>query len=120
MNAEKAIEAHRKWKERFYIAMQKREHLNVAEILADNCCEFGQWLHGEAKEKFGHLASYRTCVELHAAFHQEAGKVAQDINTGNFLEANKKMVMLNAPYAQASGALSVGVVAMFQEVTTLK
>jgi hypothetical protein len=57
---------------------------------------------------------------LHAAFHQEAGKVAQDINTGNFLEANKKMVMLNAPYAQASGALSVGVVAMFQEVTTLK
>jgi hypothetical protein len=120
MNAEKAIAAHRKWKERFYIAMQKRENLNIAEILADNCCEFGQWLHGEAKGKIGHLASFKTCVELHAAFHQEAGRIAQDINAGNFLEANKKIVASNSPYANASGALSVVVVAMFKEAASIK
>lgn len=119
MNAEKAINAHRKWKERFYIAMQKHEQLNVAEILADDSCEFGKWLHGEAKGQFGHLASYKTCVELHAAFHQEAGKIAQDINAGNFQDANRKIITLNAPYAQASGALSVGVIAMFKEAETL-
>jgi hypothetical protein len=100
--------------------MQKREQLNLAEVQADNCCEFGRWLHGDAKEQFGQLASFKTCVELHAAFHQEAGRVAQDINAGNFLEANKMIVSMDGPYAQASGALSVGVVAMFREATTTK
>jgi methyl-accepting chemotaxis protein len=119
MNANKAIDAHRQWKERFYVAMQKRAQLNIAEIQADNCCEFGKWLHGEAKAKFSHLASYKTCVALHATFHQEAGKIAQDINAGNFQEANRKIVTLEAPYAQASGALGVGVVAMFKEAETL-
>ena len=43
-------------------------------------CELGTWLHGKAKSQIGHLASYVECVQKHAAFHVEAGKVAAIIN----------------------------------------
>jgi hypothetical protein len=118
MDAEQAIQAHSAWKERFFVAMAKRQQMNVKEILADNCCDFGKWLYGEAKDKFGHLASYGECVALHAAFHQEAGKVAQEINEGDFLHASHQFVNHGTPYAMASAALIKGTLALFKELQT--
>ena len=114
MTPDEAIQAHREWKSRFHSAMGKQERMNVAEISADNCCKFGKWLHGDAKARFGALPMYRACVDAHAAFHVEAGKIAQTINDGQIREASQ-MLGHSTPYAKASEALTVKVVAMFKE-----
>jgi methyl-accepting chemotaxis protein len=118
MNSEEAIQAHRAWKERFFVAMAKRQPLNVQAILADDCCDFGKWLYGQAKDKYGHLSSYRECVALHAAFHQEAGKIAQEINDGEFLNASHQFLNHDTAYAKASAALIMGTIAVFKELQT--
>lgn len=116
MNAKEAIRQHRKWKERFMVAIAKKEHLNADEISADNICIFGRWLHGEAKENFGSLASFVDCVAKHAAFHVEAGKIAKKINYGERLAASYQLIAgHDTPYQKTSEALSKCVIAMFRE-----
>jgi len=113
MTPDEAIQAHREWKTRFLVAMARQEQMNVAKIASDNCCEFGTWLHAAAKSKYGHLRSYEHCVEVHAAFHVEAGKVAEQVNQGHISEANQ-MLGYGTPYTKVSETLAVSVVAMFQ------
>ena len=62
------------------------------------------------KAKFGKLPSYTECVAKHAAFHREAGKVAQTINARNFAQA-KTMMDANTPYALAANdfIISLGI-----------
>jgi hypothetical protein len=115
MNANEVIAQHRKWKERVLVAMAKHEQMNVAEISADNCCNFGKWLYGEAKDRFSTLASYGDCVAKHAAFHQEAGKVAQKVNDGELLAASQQLITQGTPYHHASEALAISVIAMFKD-----
>lgn len=117
MTADEAIKAHKEWKERFFVAMAKREQLDVERIALDNCCKFGKWLHGVANENFGHLASYRECVALHAEFHRAAANIAQEINAGQYLRASQDVVGHDSPYAQISAELTISVVTMFREAT---
>lgn len=114
MDANKALKAHRAWKDRFRVAMAKREQMDVARIGADCHCDFGKWLHGEGKQRFGHAARYAQCVTDHAAFHVEAAKVAEAVNAGRLLDA-EKMLAFGTTYAKASETLSMTVVAMFKE-----
>lgn len=114
MTRDDAIRAHREWKSRFLVAMARNEGMNVAEISADNSCKFGKWLHSEGKTRFGEVHAYQECVEAHAAFHVEAGKIAQRVNEGLIQEANQ-MLGYDTPYAKASEDLSVRVFAMFKE-----
>lgn len=114
MDADRALQVHRVWKDRFRTAMARHEQLNVDEIAADDCCPFGQWLHGEAKACFGHAPAYACCIDAHAAFHREAGKVAQRVNAGQSLEADA-MLAYGTPYAHASEALAKSVIALFKE-----
>lgn len=114
MTPDEAIRSHREWKTRFLVAMAKQEQMNVAEIASDRCCKFGEWLLAEAGPKFGQLRSYQHCIEVHAAFHVEAAKVAQRINEGQVNEANH-MLGYDTPYTKASEDLTIGVFAMFKE-----
>lgn len=116
MNAEQAIDAHREWKNRFFAAMGRQERMDASAIDSDQGCAFGKWLHEDAKASFGHLESYRQCVEAHAAFHVEAGKVARLVNAGQ-MHAATQMLGFDTPYAQASETLTMCVVAMFKECT---
>jgi methyl-accepting chemotaxis protein len=114
MTPDTAIRAHREWKVRFLVAMAKQEQMNVAEISADHCCKFGNWLHASGKFRFGHLPSFKQCLEVHAAFHAEAGKIAEQVNQGKTAEANR-MLGYGTPYTACSEALTVAVVSMFKE-----
>lgn len=87
-----ANEAHSEWIVKFRIALsQAQEHnaeqIDVHTIAKDDCCEFGKWLYGEGKVKYGFLPSYRTCLDKHAAFHVEAGNIASVINAKQYTEA---------------------------------
>lgn len=112
MDLNDAIEIHREWKLKLRRAVIAKESLDEASISADNCCTLGQWLHGEAKQKYGKLKSYADCVEKHAIFHQCAGKVVNVINARNYAEA-EAMLAANTEYMIAS-------VDIAQAVETLK
>ncbi len=114
MDLDSAIGKHAEWKMKFRNAITKQETMDAATISSDNCCELGKWLHGEAKMKFGRLASHADCVQKHAAFHVEAGKVASAINAKKFTEAD---AMLNGGtvYAQVSSSVGVAIMRLKKE-----
>ena len=114
MDLNSALESHVEWKLRFRMAISQQETMDAETIAKDNCCDLGKWLHGEAKAKFGKLASYTRCVDKHATFHVEAGKVARAVNAGKFAEAE---AMLNAgsPFMMASFDVGVAIQHLKQE-----
>jgi methyl-accepting chemotaxis protein len=114
MNLDKAIAAHAEWKMKFRSAIARKEKLEVDKICLDNACPLGAWLHGEAKASFGKLASYARCVDKHAAFHREAGKVATAINAGKYAEA-ESMMANGTSYAAASGDVGASVIVFRKE-----
>lgn len=104
MELSEALMQHMDWKVRLRAALASHQTLDVASA-ADHCsCTFGIWLNGEAKARFGHLDSYRDCIEKHAHFHQQAGRVVQCIGEGNDTEA-KSMLGMAGSFSVASSAL---------------
>jgi hypothetical protein len=114
MDLDQAIERHAQWKVKFRQAISNKETMDAETIAKDNCCELGKWLHGDAKTKFGHLASQSECIKKHAAFHIEAGKVAKAINAKNFADA-AAMIDAGTPYATASNAVGVAITKLKKE-----
>jgi hypothetical protein len=106
MDLDQAGQMHSQWKITLRMAIAKQETLDASAIATDNQCPLGKWLHGEAQGKFGKLPSYGECVSKHAAFHQEAGKVAQAINAKNFTQA-KTMMDANTPYVLAANGFII-------------
>ena len=91
MDLEATIRRHAEWKMKFRSAMAQHQTLDPVIIAKDNYCELGKWLHGEGKAKFGNLHTHADCVSIHAAFHAEAGKVAQTINAKDYVEAENML-----------------------------
>lgn len=114
MDLESAIAKHAEWKVKFRSAIAKQDTLDAATIAKDNCCELGKWLHGDAKLQFGKLVSHANCVAKHAAFHVEAGKVAQVINAKKYQEA-EAMVGSGTPFGAASSAVGVAIMGLKKE-----
>lgn len=92
MNIDREIQRHVDWKVRFSNAIFRRESLDsyVMEIIRkENCCELGKWLHSEGKAQYGSLPSYKACLKKHAELHIEAEKIANAINTKQYINASK-------------------------------
>ena len=112
MDLDTAIQKHAEWKMKFRSAMSQHESMDAATIAKDNCCELGKWLHGDGKTKFGKLSSHGGCVSSHAAFHVEAGKVAQAINAKKYTEA---VAVCNDLIGNSSYAVASDYWSMFQK-----
>ncbi len=114
MDLDSAIGKHAEWKIKLRSAISKQEAMDVPTISKDNCCELGKWLHGEAKTKWGRLASHAACITKHAAFHVEAGKVAKAINEKKYTAA-EAMLGSSTPYASASSAVAGAIMHLKKE-----
>jgi methyl-accepting chemotaxis protein len=90
---------HAEWKLKFQRAISNAEMFDVAIVAADDCCALGGWLSGDAKRLMGDSRSLQDCAAKHAAFHREAGRVAQAINAGKMPEATA-MISDGTPYAR--------------------
>jgi len=112
MNLSDVIEAHRSWKTRFRVAMGTREPLDVERIASDRHCELGAWLHAEngAASRLDPDAR-RQCVECHIEFHRRAGAIAEAVNEGRLMDA-ERMLAAETPYADASRKLAVALTAL--------
>jgi len=104
---QKAIAAHASWKTRLRTAVATGKFdVTPADIKVDNRCEFGKWLYGpdfSAAEKL--TKNYRTAVDLHAKFHQEAARVVEWATSDHKDEAEKAMG-LEGSYTKASSTLT--------------
>lgn len=105
MDFEAAIQRHAEWKTKFRSAIAQHQALDPVIISKDNYCELGKWLHGKGKTNFGNLSSHADCVSIHAAFHAEAGKVAQTINAKNYIEA-ESMLESGTTYTNAADKIA--------------
>lgn len=108
MDLDQAVQKHGEWKVKFRSAITRHETMDAGMIAKDNCCELGQWLHGEAKTRWGSLPAYRSCVAKHAEFHSASGKVAQAINAKKYAEA-EAMLGPDTPYALVSRDVVVAI-----------
>lgn len=97
MNIETALLKHLDWKAKFINAAHSSAHIDALVIESDTCCEVGEWLRGEGKTQYGHLPSYKACLNEHAEFHIEASKIASAINAKQFSEA-KKLLELDSDF----------------------
>jgi methyl-accepting chemotaxis protein len=84
--------------------MTKSKVIDADGHIYENHEEIEQYFEG----KYGGMPSYADCVSKHAAFHQEAGKVAQTINAKSFTHA-KEMMGANTPYALAANDFIIAI-----------
>ena len=118
MDLDNAIAKHGEWKLRLRSAILREDVLDAARLGEDCHCELGQWLHADARQKFGSLAAYHTCFATHAAFHREAGRVALAINARRFADA-EAMLSSGGSYDSAALALRTAVLALQSDAAVL-
>ncbi|MGZ4980401.1 MAG: methyl-accepting chemotaxis protein [Methylobacter sp.] len=120
IDLDSALQKHAEWKVKFRTAISHNDNLDVATISKDNCCDFGKWLHGNTKLHLGHLDSFSECVSKHAAFHVEAGKVAQAINDKRHQEANTMINNADSAFIAASSAVGIAIMRLKKDVALSK
>ena len=106
-----AINKHAEWKVKLRAAITHQERLNSAEIAKDHCCQLGQWLNGNGRSQFGGKPEFRSLVELHKAFHGEAAKVADLINSKRYDEAERALNS-GTSYAHATSEVRNAILAL--------
>ena len=114
MNLDNAVQTHAQWKTKLRSAISKHEQMDIATLSRDDCCELGQWLHGEGAKRFSQLASHKDCVQKHVMFHAEVTKVATAVNAKKFEQA-ESMLDAGSAYAQVSSSLSVAFLRLRKE-----
>jgi hypothetical protein len=88
VNFDDAIQAHAAWKVRLAAYIKNPDgKIQAIDIGSDHRCPLGQWLDGEAKQKFSSLPEYQTLISEHARFHRAAGKIVDQANSGKALDA---------------------------------
>ncbi|MEQ1668367.1 MAG: CZB domain-containing protein, partial [Sulfuriferula sp.] len=106
-----AIGAHGEWKSKLRTAILNKEKMDAPTISADNCCGLGKWLYSDGRAQHGKLGQFNQVVAAHAAFHQQAGKIAHMINAGKYAEASKSLDSGTA-YANASNNVRSAIMAL--------
>jgi methyl-accepting chemotaxis protein len=114
MNLDNAVQTHAQWKTKLRSAIAKHEQMDLLTLSRDDCCELGQWLHGDGKASFGRLHAHGDCVNKHLVFHSEVTKIAKAVNARQF-ETAEAMLGAGTPYAKASSALSVSFLQLRKE-----
>lgn len=114
MDLDNAIAAHAEWKTTLRKAIQQKEQLDVMTLSDDNKCPLGQWLHGDAKDKYGTLESHSRCIAKHSEFHKCVGDVATLVNAGKYTEA-EQMLSGGTKYSTASSAVGGAIIGLRKE-----
>lgn len=119
MDLDSALAAHQEWKIKLRGAIAGKTKLDAQTISRDDCCPFGKWLHGEAKIRYAAMPAYLECLESHALFHKEAGKVAALINHHAYDQAEKAL-SAGTPYSAASDKVGGAIIRIRHKIATFK
>ncbi|CAK0764524.1 hypothetical protein WCLP8_360004 [uncultured Gammaproteobacteria bacterium] len=87
-----AISCHSAWKTRLRLAIEAGAGgLVVEDIVQDDRCAFGQWLHGPDFAQIGDDSDYQLVLYLHAQFHKVAAEIYALAKSGNVVAAKRAM-----------------------------
>ncbi len=100
-NFDQAVEAHRAWKVKLRKAIADHEKLDAATLCRDDQCPLGKWIHGPGGKQWGSRPTFVALLESHAEFHKTAGAVAQQINAGQYEQA-ERLIGSGSRFAQVS------------------
>ncbi len=101
------IDAHRQWKVKLREAIEKREQVDSATLVRDDCCALGKWIYGDGQRLSGR-ETFTGLIASHQRFHQVAGGVADQINQRHYREAEDAL----APGTTFASATSEVVLAL--------
>lgn len=84
LNMREALDAHIAWTHRLEARIKGHndEPLDVRVVAADDRCALGEWIHNDARERFGGMTEYEDLKSIHAAFHLKAGEILEDVEDG--------------------------------------
>ena len=109
MDLDDACKRHTEWKYRLHLAIERKGSMDASVLSKDDCCDLGKWLHGEGTTKFGFFLEMKDCIEKHAIFHKEAGKVAIIINAKAYDNA-AAMLGMDRSYVIALKNMEVAII----------
>ena len=111
------VMTHVYWTTQLRFAMTNNEMLDTATISKDNCCGLGEWLHIEhAHLRYTPHSSYHDCVKKHAAFHIEAGKIAELINSRRYEDA-RQLFDCTSRFDHAYNAAATAFICLKKEIS---
>lgn len=105
-----AIEYHMRWKGQFESALDgaQANGLDPQTVGRDDTSALGQWLHGEARERFGRVPELDDVLMWHAELHRQAASILELVLSGD--SEAVRAGLARGPYATAAlrlrGALS--------------
>ncbi|WP_028025436.1 CZB domain-containing protein [Enterovibrio calviensis] len=101
-----AVGAHGAWKQKLRTAINTGECESTPDkVKQDNNCSFGKWLHHRIDGEHKRSDFYKEVVDLHAAFHREAGAILELALNGDKDTANERM-KLGSQFAVLSANLT--------------
>jgi len=103
---DKAVSAHGMWKQKLRVAIDTGVCESTPEkVKMDNNCAFGKWLHERIDASVKDSIFYHDVVDLHAKFHQEAGRILELALNGDKDTANDLM-KIGQNFSKYSAALT--------------
>ena len=107
-----AVQGHLAWKKRLKAIVQegRQDDVDIAQVAPDDLCALGQWLHGPARERHGHLPQYTRLRKLHADFHLAAGEVLLISRSGRRDDADK---LLRGAFSALSDQVQLELVRLY-------
>ncbi len=88
-----AVQGHLAWKKRLrdVVLEGRQDDVDVAQVASDEVCALGQWLHGHARQRYGHLPEFARLRKIHAEFHLTAGQLLLNSRNGQRPEAERML-----------------------------
>lgn len=114
------LKSHSIWRTQLAIALAHHDVLDAQMIYQKEACRVGQWLHDlKTHEQFCHLQSYLDCLEKHAIFHQEAGKIADLVNAQEYEAAMQELTESHSDFNLASDDVALAVCNLLYDLENL-
>lgn len=91
LDVQAAMAAHERWKIHFegYLKGYHDEAPLPEQIVFDDRCDLGLWLHGDGRRHLGHLAVFRRLCEDHRTFHHVSANLLSMHLAGRFEPARR-------------------------------
>jgi hypothetical protein len=116
MNFDQAISAHSHWKSKLSAYIKKPDRsLSASEVMLDNKCDLGQWIHGEGA-KFATLPEFQSLRSEHARFHKAAAEVIRKADSGKDV-SEEVSIGAKSEFSSATAAVVNAIVALKAKAT---
>jgi len=105
MDFHEQAQEHAKIRDTLIAATTEQARLDPSTFKSDRLCPTGCWLHGDGARRWAGNHVFLGLAEAHRAFHAQAGAVAEEIDRGQFAQA-QRAVRNGTPFAQALADLT--------------